>query len=136
MNFKEKNRKPVAPKLPKDEKPKQGFNFYWIYGLLALIFIGLQFYNWGSGPKRIEKGELIKMLKEQDIERIDLINKEMAEIFLKTDRLAKYTEKGDSPKPANNTFSERLPDFVYQIGEVSTFEEDLVKAQEEKIKQL
>ncbi|GAB1418547.1 ATP-dependent zinc metalloprotease FtsH [Bacteroidales bacterium] len=130
MNFKEKNRKPVAPKLPKDEKPKQGFNFYWIYGLLALIFIGLQFYNWGSGPKRIEKGELIKMLKEQDIERIDLINKEMAEIFLKTDRLAKYTEKGDSPKPANNTFSERLPDFVYQIGEVSTFEEDLVKAQE------
>jgi len=70
------------------------------------------------------------MLKEQDIERIDLINREMAEIFLKPDRLAKYTEKGETPKPSNNAFSERLPDFVYQIGEVSTFEEDLAKAQE------
>lgn len=130
MKPKEKNRKPTVPKLSKDENPKQGFNFYWIYGLLALVFLALQIYNWGSGPKRIEKGELIKMLKEQDIERIDLINREMAEIFLKPDRLAKYTEKGETPKPSNNAFSERLPDFVYQIGEVSTFEEDLAKAQE------
>ncbi len=130
MNFKERNKKQLAPKLPKDDGQKQGFNFYWIYGLLALIFIALQFYNWGSGPKRIEKGELIKMLKEQDIERIDLYNKEMAEIFLKADRMAKYAENGKTPKPSTNTFAERSPDFVYQIGEVSTFEEDLVKAQE------
>ena len=29
------------------KKPK--FNFYWIYGLLAVIFIGIQFMNWGGG---------------------------------------------------------------------------------------
>lgn len=127
---KEKNDKPLTPKKPKDENQKQGFSFYWIYGLLAVTFLALQFYNWDTGAKRIEKGELLKMLQEQDVERIDLVNKEIAEIYLKPDRIAKYNDgKGDSKQPTSS-FGAPQPQFTFQIGEVGTFEEDVRRAQE------
>ncbi len=127
---KEKNDKPLTPKKPKDENQKQGFSFYWIYGLLAVTFLALQFYNWDAGAKRIEKGELLKMLQEQDVERIDLVNKEIAEIYLKPDRIAKYNDgKGDSKQPTSS-FGAPQPQFTFQIGEVGTFEEDVRRAQE------
>lgn len=126
----EKNRK-ILNKKPagQDEAQKPKFNFYWIYGILAVVFLGLQFMNWGQGPERIDKGELIRMLQSGDVEKIDLVNRELAEIFIKADKVSKYQKKDDN----NNlkAFSANQPHFLYQIGEVGTFEEDVRKAQEE-----
>ena len=84
--MKEENSKKQQSGKPKgDDKATPKFNFYWIYGLLALIFVGLQFTNWGSGPERIDKGELYRMLEEKDVERIDLVNREIAEVFIKAE---------------------------------------------------
>jgi len=55
MKPKEKNRKPTVPKLSKDENPKQGFNFYWIYGLLALVFLALQIIIGGRDLNALKK---------------------------------------------------------------------------------
>lgn len=126
----EKNRK-ILNKKPagQDDAQKPKFNFYWIYGILAVVFLGLQFMNWGQGPERIDKGELIRMLQSGDVEKIDLVNRELAEIFIKADKVSKYQKKDDN----NNlkAFSANQPHFLYQIGEVGTFEEDVRKAQEE-----
>jgi AFG3 family protein len=112
-----------------DDSQKPKFNFYWIYGILAIVFLGLQFMNWGQGPERIDKGELIKMLQSGDIEKIDLVNREMAEIYIKADKITKYQKKDDS----NNlkSFTANQPHFIYQIGEVGAFETDVQLAQEE-----
>lgn len=118
---KEKNEKPLLPKTPKSDDQKSKFSFYWVYGLLAVIFIGLQFYSWDTGTKRIEKGELLKMLQEQDVDSIILVNKESAEIFVKAERLSKYKGEDGKPKSKKVTFGVSQPDFLYQIGEVGTF---------------
>ncbi len=127
---KEKNEKPLLPKTPKSDDQKSKFSFYWVYGLLAVIFIGLQFYSWDTGTKRIEKGELLKMLQEQDVDSIILVNKESAEIFVKAEKLSKYKGEDGKPKSKKVTFGVSQPDFLYQIGEVGTFEDDLRRAQE------
>ena len=51
---------------PKNGKPK--FNYMWIYALLAMLIIGLQFFgSWGESPKKIGWGEVKTMVTNQDI---------------------------------------------------------------------
>lgn len=127
----ENNKKQQSGKPKGDDKTSPKFNFYWIYGLLALIFVGLQFTNWGSGPERIDKGELYRMLSEKDVDRIDLVNREIAEIFLKAESVEKYTKTKEDGNNSTRSFSANQPHFIYQIGEVSTFEEDVKEAQKD-----
>ncbi len=114
-----------GPQKPKNIKVK--FNFYWIYGILGLIFFGLYFANMGSSPKEIDWGQLKGMLQNQEVEKIYLVNKEQAEIYIKKDKLA--LDKFKDVKPANN-LTGSTPQYVYQIGSVETFEKDIRDAQQ------
>ena len=98
---------------PKEKKPK--FNFYWIYGVLALVFIGLQLLNFDSATESVDKGKLIMMLQNQDVQKIDLVNKEIAEIFLKPESRSRYIKEEKSKGIASNLGSP-TPDFTFQIG--------------------
>jgi AFG3 family protein len=113
---------------PKNNPVKPKFNFYWIYALLAIVFIGLQIMNWDSGTETTDKGTLLKMLREQDIEKIDLVNKEIAEIFLKPESKRKYI-KEEGGSIARNMGAAK-PDFTFTIGSVEGFEKDIISAQE------
>ncbi len=83
---KKKDNKNKIPNIPGKnsgsplKKPK--FNFYWIYGILLLVFIGLQFMYSGETSKKTNWGELKQMLKDGDVKRIVLVNKEFAEIYI------------------------------------------------------
>ncbi len=111
---------------PQDSKPqKPKFNFYWIYGLLAVIFIGLQVMNWDSGAEQVDQGELMRMLRDKDVEKIDLVNREIAEIYMKPDTRRKYT---DTDQPSNSMGTK--PDFTFQIGSVESFEKIVRDSQE------
>ncbi|MDN5348810.1 MAG: cell division protease FtsH [Bacteroidales bacterium] len=115
-----------APK-PGDNKPK--FNFYWVYGLLALVFIGLQFLNWDTGAKDLNKGELLRMLQSKEVSKIDLVNREIAEIYLTDDARKKHfpDEQGGG---VSETFGGTTADYVYRIGSIEGFEKDIMEAQE------
>ncbi|MBW6492048.1 MAG: ATP-dependent zinc metalloprotease FtsH [Lentimicrobium sp.] len=110
---------------PKPVKPK--FSFYWIYALLALLIIGLQFMNWSTPSKNIGEGELKEMLLNQEIERLVLVNREFAEIYLKKDKLQleKYKDL-----PSSENFGAAKPQFIYNIGSVEKFENDVNIVQE------
>lgn len=119
----EKNKIPSG--LPKNKNPKVKFNFYWIYGIVAVIFIALTFTNWEGTTKEIDWGELKGMLEAQDIEKIIVVNQEEAEIYIKKDKLsdAKYEKvKGSGYNGAG-------PHYTYNIGSYDTFKEDIEKAQ-------
>lgn len=115
------------PVKPSDNKPK--FNFYWIYGLLAVVFFGLQLLSWDTGSESINKGDLLRMLKDKEIEKIDLVNRESAEIYLTPDARKKYF-----PKETGNSLTENMgaanPDYTFTIGSVEGFEQDIRTAQE------
>jgi len=120
----DKSQGPGGPKLPK--MPKVKFNFYWIYGLLGVILFGLYLNNMGSSPKEIGWGELKEMLVNQEVEKVYLVNKEQAEIYIKKDKLS--LPKFKDVKPTNSLTS-TSPHYVYQIGSVETFEKDVREAQ-------
>jgi cell division protease FtsH len=124
MTEENKDRNPVRAPKAKPGKPK--FNFYWIYAFLAIIFFGTYFLNFNTEVKEIDWGELKQMLQQGDVERILLINKEYAEIYIKADSLSKEVHKDiKSSKFRRSTFQ-----YKYTIGSVETFESNVEDAQQ------
>lgn len=120
-------------KINKDksrENPKPKINFYWVYGILAVVFLGLQLLNWDTAVKSIDKGKLLELLKNQEIEKIDLVNKETAEIYIKADKLESHFGKDEKGNIVKRNFKANQPHYTYQIGDERTFEEDLKASQE------
>jgi ATP-dependent metalloprotease FtsH len=113
-----------GPKMPK--MPKVKFNFYWIYGILGVILFGLYLNNMGAAPKEIGWGELKDMLVNQEVEKILLVNKDHAEIYIRKDKLS--LPKFKDVKPVNS-LATAAANYVYQIGSVETFEKDIREVQ-------
>ena len=91
---------------------KKRFNFYWIYIILTVILFALYFSGKDeSSQEEINMGQLIEMLKKGEVSKIDLVNKEDAEIYMK-----------DDPKTVK---------YTYRIGSLERFEETVEKVQEE-----
>jgi len=64
------------------------FNFYWIYGLLFVVFMAnLLFAGMMKSQQPSNFTELSAMLEEGDVQRIDLINGDRVEVVIKPDAL-------------------------------------------------
>ncbi len=105
---------------PKGKRPK--FNFYWIYAILAIGFIAIQFFNYSNPVKEITSWtELEGYLTKQDVEKIVVVNKEKAEIFIKKEKLKSDTNYKDFSKRSFGSSTAASPQFTYQIGSVEIF---------------
>ncbi len=97
-----------------NNKPKKKIGFYWIYIILIAFFIGSMAFSGASSVKETTMTELTKMLKDQDIEKIELVNGKTAEIYLNEQGMRKYfpneTPKafGKSPNYTLTTTESRL----------------------------
>ena len=84
---------PTQPNQP-NQKPngKRRFNLYWVYAILFAVLIGVNFFGRGSVTPQedIDQGKLVEMLQKEEIAKIELINKEDAEIFLNQKGLSHY----------------------------------------------
>ena len=119
-------------KTDKDGKPsgKPKFNAYWIYGAVAVSILGFQLIFSGSGDEEITWQRLEReMIQNHDVEKIVVVNKEKAEIYIKPDKLAsgKYSDvdsHGFGGIPNNG------PHFSYTIPSVEVFSANIEEAQE------
>lgn len=107
------------------QTPPKKFNFYWIYGLIAVILIGLQFFPFQGQPKELKDIEKFKteMLQQGDVNRVVVINKEFAEIYIKEDKLKKDIYVKDK-------VPEKGPQYTWTIGSTETFERQLAEWQQ------
>lgn len=120
-----KNRidKPPGKKTPKQPLGGTGISWLYIY-LVALFLIFYVFSNPFSSTKETDWQTFNRdILSQQDVEKIVIVNKEFAEIFIKQDRL-----QDPNYKAFKN--SEIGPQYRIQIGSVDSFENKLEKAQE------
>lgn len=106
------------------KKPK--ISFYWIYGILAVVFIGLQFVNMGESAKKTGWGELRQMLSNGDVEKIILVNKESAEIFIRPELFD--SEKYKDVK-SGNSFGQPTPQYYYNVTSPDKFVERIEEIQ-------
>ena len=119
-NQKNQSKNPLNPG-GKPGKPK--FSFYWIYGIMAVIFIALTFFGNDTVSKETDWGQVKTMLNNGDVEKIILVNKEIAEIYVKADKKSNYDIKTEG-----GTLTQK-PDFSYQIGSIESFEKRVQEAQ-------
>jgi len=121
--------------FPGGSKPKMpgssgGGNFYWLYIVITILFIGSYFYNEGGPSREIQTGKFKQMLQSGDIQEITVINKEFAEITIRKESLSKpeYRElkSNSSIQGASNG-----PHYVYTIGSVEELNKLIDKTQAE-----
>ena len=122
---------PNSPNQP-NQKPngKRRFNLMWIYAILAIVLIGVNFFGRGSrAPQEdIDQGKFIELLEKQQIQRIDLVNNKDAEVYLNQKGLSEYFP--DVTPDADGTTS--TPSYTFRIGDLGRFEELVENVQKEK----
>jgi ATP-dependent metalloprotease FtsH len=117
-------------KKPEIKKPK--FNAYWIYGAIFLVFIGIQFFGSGSWaqPGKTTQAEFEQYLRDGDVDKIEIINKKVAKVYLTTEAKAKSIH---SKKKQNNFMAPGPTDAAYQFefGDLQNFENSIEKIKSE-----
>jgi cell division protease FtsH len=119
--------KPVKPfNDPKGQKPK--FNFIWIYAILAAVFLGITFFTKDSGTKK-NLSEIIEMIENGDVYKIEIINRGRADIYLTADAMKKSEHK---PYISNSRFGVNNTPVYYlsDIGDYKYFSDQVDVAQQ------
>lgn len=103
---------------------KGGFNFYWIYIIMFLAFAVIQVFNFQGGGAPINWGKFEnEMLRPGYVEKVVIVNKEDAEITLKSS-LSGNAQFKDAFKR-----SPKGPHFTLEVGSVESFESKMADAQ-------
>jgi AFG3 family protein len=110
-----------AEKKP-DKNSKPRFNTNWIFAILALSVILFNFLYGSKGVDKTTTSEIKKMIEHRDIEKLLVVNKEEAEIYLTKSAI----ESGRYPKLAKpgsgfGMSTAQKPNFVYNIGDITNF---------------
>ncbi len=118
------------PEKKSDKNSKPKFNTNWIFAILAVSVILFQVLYSGGSVQKTSTSEIKEMIANRDIEKLIVINKEQAEIYLKKEAVesGRYPKL---PKPGGTGFGMSVPKphFTYNIGDISSFEPFLIEAQ-------
>ena len=105
------------------QQKKNGFNFYWFYGLLALAILFIGLYGMEPGPQSVDNVRLEEMIRNHDIEKIVIVKqKEQARIYLDPASADRDTAYVNAFKANKNG-----PHFYTDITDASSFKEEVVK---------
>ncbi|MDO6598230.1 ATP-dependent zinc metalloprotease FtsH [Oceanihabitans sp. 2_MG-2023] len=106
------------------KKPK--FNYYWIYGGIIAVFILMQFLNGSSlqDAKTITPSQFFEYAKDNDVAKVEIINRHEANVYLTTEAQNKEIHKKSKPSSFIPS-STKLPNYSFEIGDLQNFENDL-----------
>lgn len=112
------------PDKPDGRSPFGGKGISWIYFIvIGFLLFEISYSFFKSRPEEISSTEFRQeMLANHDIEKIVVVNKESAEVFIKKSKLGqgKYSEfKGAPPGPH----------YIVSIGSLEKFEDQIEEAQ-------
>jgi ATP-dependent metalloprotease FtsH len=127
---------PFNSKKSKTGKPK--FNPVWIYAILVLVFIGITFLGPKSG-KQISVDKLLTMVEEGAVEKINVINRSKAEIYLTDEAKNDNEYKKDVPqgsfvnKNVYMYFLSDIGDYEFFNNQVNEAQKDITSAKKVRI---
>ena len=102
----------------------------WIYGLIGLFIIGWYLFDGSNeAPLPSDWTTVQEMVEKGDVEKIQVVNRDQAQVFLKKEAGEKY--RNDSVDKRFRRLPESGVQLTFTIGSVDSFREDL-KAAEEK----
>ena len=109
-------------------KPK--FNSYWIYIPIALILIYFAFGSDSKSRNEVTNTTFREILVSNDIEKIVIINKDYANIYLKEEAEKKKEYERFKNNGKQFVFMNDMPNFTVRIGDNQNFENFLKESKE------
>ena len=116
----------TSPKKPK-------FSSWWIYGIIAVLLIGFQFFSSTNltNTKKTTTSELQEYLRNGDVAKILIVtNTRQAKVFLTKEALEKDVHKDVSEKPFGLSTAE-TPQYILDYGDLQNFENEIKNAKTE-----
>ena len=117
-NSKNRGRKP-APKMFRLQNP-----FMWGWAVIAAIIIGYSFFGGAQTPQKTDWNTVENMIVRGEVAKIEVINKETAEVYLTDAAVEKYRKEQQYRNLPRDGVQ-----FTFNIGSVDTFRQDFDKAQ-------
>ena len=105
------------------------FNFYWVYGVIFALIIGYQLFNSSEmSSNKLTQNQFTTILNENDIDKILIVNNDIAQLTIKKEALEKefYKKKKDP-----SFLNQGSPVYIYDFGDLSNFENNLKEAKKE-----
>lgn len=105
----------------KKNKKNKNLNFYWIYLVFIVGLIGLQIFSSVIGKyKDIDETKFIKYLNDGDIEKIQIINRQFAEVYIKNSEINNSNHK-------TNQLNQVGPHYKVEILDIKSFREIIIE---------
>jgi AFG3 family protein len=125
----QKGGKKFFPGSGKNKSPNLGGNsLYWIWVVVAVLFVASYFYSNNSSSRDITTEKLDKMLSRGDVKDITVVNREFAEITIRKERLSS-PEYRELKSPSMSVSFEKGPHYVYTIGSIEDLNKQIDSAQ-------
>ncbi|MEA1878001.1 MAG: ATP-dependent zinc metalloprotease FtsH, partial [Bacteroidota bacterium] len=113
-----------------DPLNKKKFNIYWVYGIIFIAILIFNYINLGNRTTEVTSRQFEDlMLKQGDVEKLVVVNKEIVEIYIKSDRLSNSKYK-DLQLRGTSVKNGKGPHFYFQIISVEIFDKNFRAAQE------
>ena len=130
MSDQQQEEKKKFGNFSKNKPPQFNFNFYWVYAVVILIILGINFIDYGNHPRETTWAKFSAWVKAGDVDKVVVVNKEVVNVFIKRTALAK-PEFANVRNKAFGSGVNQGPHFAFTIGDVSTFNDDLREVQKD-----
>ena len=101
----------------------------WIYGLIGAFIIAYwAFTPSNNTPVPSDWATVGEMVRSGDVEKIEIINRDEAQVYLREEAVARY--RSDESDKRFRRMPESGAQLVFTIGSVDSFREDLKAAEE------
>jgi AFG3 family protein len=109
-----------------DNRPGGGSKFgsYWIYGLVALFFLGINIFSFSGHSEEISRDKLANYIQNGHIEKVVVLtNRPEAQVYIKEASLAgeEFKKVAKTPFKTKN----KGPHYFIKFASAQKFEEDL-----------
>jgi cell division protease FtsH len=106
------------------KKPK--FNSWWIYGIVIVIFLGIQMISGMSGTdaKKINTSEFFDFMEQGDVSEVLIVNEKVARVFLTKEAQSKEIHKGSKPTSLLPQV-DPMANYTFEFGDLQFFQEKI-----------
>ncbi|MBL7957436.1 MAG: ATP-dependent zinc metalloprotease FtsH [Flavobacteriales bacterium] len=111
---------------PKGERPKKSFNFYWIYGIIIVLILSIQLFQFGGRMEKITPTEYKSMAERGHVQRIVIVNEQVVKVYIKEDSLKVEPHKSKLKGGGLTGDQTAGPQYAFNQGNSDVEKNDLV----------
>ena len=117
-------------KKEKTPNKKSNVSAYWLYGLIAVFFISMSYFNNDgmSNDQRINISTFERFLNDEEVERVLVINKSLAQVTIKDDALQTSKHKSARSTDFLGRSNAKGPHYQFEVGNLEIFQTKLEEA--------